>query len=106
MKWLAGIAITASLIVIPVLAYGENAPIDAKADVQKLAGQWLTVTRVTPRGSSDVRTSQLTNFEHGMGSLSDDVLKEKAPARGKLGIKIAMSVADGEGRDLTDGRRG
>ena len=41
MKWLAGIAITATLIVIPALAYAENAPIDTKADVQKLAGQWM-----------------------------------------------------------------
>jgi ketosteroid isomerase-like protein len=41
MKWLAGIAITASLIVIPASTYAENAPIDTKADVQKLAGQWM-----------------------------------------------------------------
>jgi uncharacterized protein (TIGR02246 family) len=39
MKWFAGIAFATSLIVIP--AFAQNAPIDTKADVQKLAGQWL-----------------------------------------------------------------
>jgi hypothetical protein len=40
MKWFAVIAFTASLIVIPAVGHAENAPIDTKADVQKLAEQW------------------------------------------------------------------
>ena len=39
MKWFAGIALTTLLIVMPAVA--QNAPIDTRADVQKLAGQWM-----------------------------------------------------------------
>ena len=41
MKWFAGIAFATSLIVMPAVALTENAPIDTKADVQKLAAQWM-----------------------------------------------------------------
>jgi uncharacterized protein (TIGR02246 family) len=41
MKWFAGIAFTALLITIPAVGHAENAPIDTKADVQKLAEQWM-----------------------------------------------------------------
>ena len=41
MKWFAVIAFTASLIVIPAVGHAENAPVDTKADVQKLAEQWM-----------------------------------------------------------------
>jgi uncharacterized protein (TIGR02246 family) len=41
MKWFAEIALTASLLVMPAIAHTENAPVDTKADVQKLAEQWM-----------------------------------------------------------------
>jgi uncharacterized protein (TIGR02246 family) len=41
MKSLAGIAFAASLILIPSVGHTENAAIDTKADVQKLAAQWM-----------------------------------------------------------------
>jgi uncharacterized protein (TIGR02246 family) len=41
MKWFAEIALATSLIVMPAVAHAENAPIDTKADVQNLAGQWM-----------------------------------------------------------------
>jgi uncharacterized protein (TIGR02246 family) len=41
MRWFAGIAIATSLIVMPAIAHTENASIDTKADVQKIATQWL-----------------------------------------------------------------
>lgn len=41
MKWFVGIAFATALIVMPAVAHTENAPIDTKADVQKLAVQWV-----------------------------------------------------------------
>jgi uncharacterized protein (TIGR02246 family) len=41
MKWFAGIAFTTSLIAMPAVAHAENAPVDTKADIQKLAAQWM-----------------------------------------------------------------
>lgn len=41
MKWFAGIAFATSLIVMPVVAHSDSAPIDTKADIQKLAVTWM-----------------------------------------------------------------
>ena len=41
MKWFAGIAFATSLIVMPVVAHSDSAPIDTKADIQKLAIIWM-----------------------------------------------------------------
>jgi hypothetical protein len=40
MKWLAGIAVAASLMVTPTVVLAQ-APVDTKAEVQKLASVWM-----------------------------------------------------------------
>jgi ketosteroid isomerase-like protein len=40
MKWLAGIAVAASLLVTPTVVLAQ-APVDTKAEVQKLASVWM-----------------------------------------------------------------
>jgi len=41
MKWFAGIAFATSLLVIPAVAQAENAAVDTKADIQKVAIDWM-----------------------------------------------------------------
>jgi uncharacterized protein (TIGR02246 family) len=40
MRWLAGMAFAASLVVMPAVAFAQAA-VDTKADTQKLADEWL-----------------------------------------------------------------
>jgi uncharacterized protein (TIGR02246 family) len=40
MKWLAGIAVAASLTVTPAVVLAQS-PVDTKAEVQKLANDWM-----------------------------------------------------------------
>lgn len=41
MKWFAGIALASSLMVMPAVGYAQSAPVDMKADFQKLATAWM-----------------------------------------------------------------
>ncbi len=41
MKWFAGIALATSLIVVPAVAHAQSAPVDTKADIQKVATDWM-----------------------------------------------------------------
>jgi uncharacterized protein (TIGR02246 family) len=41
MKCLAGVALAASLIVMPALAHAQSAPVDTKADIQQIATDWM-----------------------------------------------------------------
>jgi uncharacterized protein (TIGR02246 family) len=41
MNRFAGIAFAASLVVMPVLAHAQSEPMDTKADIQKLATDWM-----------------------------------------------------------------
>jgi hypothetical protein len=78
-----------ALLKIQFVVFAQSA-VDDDIDLLLLS---RFVTRLPCQAVSQPhRTSQLTNFEHGMSSLSDDVLKEKAPA--------------GDGRGLTDRRQG
>ena len=89
MKWVMGMALAASLMVMPALAHAQSAPVGTKADIQQIATDWMnaynkqdaaTIAQMSPK----THFSPLPDGLLTVGATIQEALKQDIAGGGKV----------------------